>query len=202
MFYQETIRFIFLVLCFLNKRFLSETLVLKFFINFLKYLIVALLKSSYYYIKFVFFLFAIYKAIFVTNFLPSLVQVMIIVNYSFNFIWDGYLLLLIYSTVFWFFPYYLYKFSNEKLLKISVNHEVDMLIVFSFIYFSPSEKIISCLVNLYSFDLLMRNRKIFLNENAYLLQSRNSTQKALQELASFVRDNYDSSVLNLKAKNR
>ena len=46
----------------------------------------------------------------------------------------------------------------------------------------------------------MRNRKIFLNENAYLLQSRNSTQKALQELASFVRDNYDSSVLNLKAK--
>jgi hypothetical protein len=50
--------------------------------------------------------------------------------------------------------------------------------------------------------MLMRNRKTFLNENEYQHQSRNSTLKALQELASFVKDNYDSSVLNIKAKNR
>ena len=84
MLFEESIQFIFLILCFLNKKALADALIIKFLINFSKYFIASLLKISYYYFKLVFFLFAVYKAFFFTNFVPSIVQLLLTFHYSFN----------------------------------------------------------------------------------------------------------------------
>ena len=200
--FEETIIFLFLALCFLHKKSLAESLFIKFLINFAKYLVSTFFKISFYYFKLIFFLFSFYQAFFFTNFIPSFIQVILTFNYSFNYVWDAYLLLIIYTAVFWCLPYFFYKFYNEKMSKISVQIYVDVLIVFAFYFFYGFETSFCLLPNLLYFDFFIRNKHAFLSENDYSNQSQSLTQKSLKELAKYVRENYDQQVLNVKAKLR
>ena len=204
MIYQDSIAFFILVLCFLKRIYIAESVFTKFTISFSKYLFFSLVQISYSYIKLIIFLFAIYKAFFITNLVPSIIQVMVIFNYSFNYVWDAYLLLVVYVSALWCFPCYVYQFINEKLFKISVQFEINVIISLSFFYFFNLENFFYCLVNLYYFDLHIfnKNRNAFLDEAEFYMQSKCLTQKSLKELASFVKENYDSSVSKIKAKKR
>ena len=200
--FQESASFILLVLCFLNRESVSRTMIIQFLIHFIKYLIGFIFKISCYYFKFILLIFAIYKAFFFTNFVPSIIQIALTFHYSFNYIWDVYLLMIVYSTFIWCFPFYLYKYNNEKIYNISVKTELNAFLFFCFFYILNLENCFACLTNLFYFDFFILNKKTFLKPHEYSEQTESYTAKALEELAKFARENYDDHVYKIKATKR
>ena len=133
--FQESCSAILLALSFLNRKYLSELKVMKFFVQFSKYLIKFIINISFYYFKSITFMFAIYKTLFFTNVIPSIIQLLLTFHYSFDYIWDVYLLVVIYSSLLFGFPYFLFKFNNERIYKNCINAELNFFYCLVFLFF-------------------------------------------------------------------
>ena len=200
--FQESCSAILLALSFLNRKYLSELKVMKFFVQFSKYLIKFIINISFYYFKSITFMFAIYKTLFFTNVIPSIIQLLLTFHYSFDYIWDVYLLVVIYSSLLFGFPYFLFKFNNERIYKNCINAELNFFFIVLFFCFFEIQNSVVFLSNLYYFDLHILRKKAFLDQNEYLRQSHSFTEKALKDLSAFVRENYDENILKIKSRNR
>jgi hypothetical protein len=156
---EECVRSVFLILSFFSNDELSQTLVVKFLIGFLKYVFFFFFKTSYFYFKSLSILFIWYKTLFFTNLVPSILQVFLSFHFMFNYIWDFYLLFSVYSVFLVCLPYYAYKFNKEKISNISVSLELKVLILLAFFLIITFEYAFLIAINLIVIELVIRKRE-------------------------------------------
>ena len=92
--------------CFENK-------LIQFFIGFIPFCLNFFLRISKFYFKCVSVIFVFLKSLIFKPILPLIFQYAVTFHITFNFFWDGYLLLSVYSIIFYCFPYYFYSFLKS-----------------------------------------------------------------------------------------
>ena len=92
----------------------SDKRIIVFFVNFIPFFVCFLIKYSIFYFKIVSIIFVIFKTLFFVPLLPIFVQYSLTIFVSFDFFWDAYLLLSVYSVIFICLPYYIYNFYFKR----------------------------------------------------------------------------------------
>jgi hypothetical protein len=192
--------FILLCLSFLITSELSKTVFVRFLFGYLKYLFRFLAKLSYYYLKLIGVFFIWYKALFFSNLMPSFIQILLSFHFLFNFFWELYLLIIIYSSILVCLPYYGFIFIQEK--TICIHSELKSVILMSLIVFFNFELAFCTISNLICIDKLYLNRSVFLSTTEYDLIKISFTEKSLKELQIHVKENYDKTMINFYKKQR
>ena len=189
-----------LFLSFLNASDLAKTFFIKFFFGYLKYLVQFSIKLSYFYLKFIGVFLIWYKAFFFTNLIPSFIQLVFSFHFLFNYFWDLYLLLIIYSSIFFCLPVCGFIYTKRK--NICVQIELKILILLNFILFFNFEVVFFTFINLICIDKLLLNRKKFLSKNEFNMETKTFTEKSLNELQLHVLENYDKTLRSVNKKQK
>ena len=192
----------FFVLClsFLNASDLSKALLTRFLFGYLNYLVHFLFKLSYYYFKFIGVFLIWYKALFFSNLIPTFIQLIFSFHFLFNFIWDMYLLLIIYSSILVCLPIYVLNFNTKKTNCLKAELKSIIILIF-FLYFN-FEIVLATFTNLVCIDKLLLNRKTFISMNEYDLMTKTFTEKSLSELQLHVLENYDETKIKFNKKQK
>ena len=135
MFLELQSYFFFLVLClsYLNSTDLGKTLLIRFFFGYIKCLAYFIIDVSYYYMKIIGVFLIWYQALFFSNLIPNFIQLFLSFHFLFNFLWDLFLLLIIYSSFLVCLPMYALRSNSKKL--ISIETEIKSLIILNLILF-------------------------------------------------------------------
>ena len=93
----------------------SDNKIILFLVNFIPYVLSFFLKYSIFYFKLISCIFVTFKTLFFVPILPMFLQYSLTIFVSFDFLWDAYLLLSVYSIVLICIPCYIFQFYFKKL---------------------------------------------------------------------------------------
>ena len=116
-------------------------------------------------------------------------------NFTLPYVWDLYLLLVIYALVLICLPLSIYKFNFEKTVNVETKLQITLIV--GFYYFLNFETFFITIANLLCIDWFLFKKKTFLNQNEYDLQIP-FTRRALNELSIYISSNYDATINKLK----
>lgn len=127
---NSTLLSIVLALLFLSDDFLIKNFkFINFFYCFLPFFVKCILSVGKIYFKIVFYT---YNVLFFITCLPAVIQYSFLFTYCFEYIWDIFLLLSIYSLIF-SFPFYCYSFFSYHNLKCPRHFKYVLLVIIIFI---------------------------------------------------------------------